>query len=143
MSKLRKRFFIIVVAWVSLGGVVAVVRFIRGEGKFIYRATFTEFFVCEGPEPLTGLPQEPVTILPSASETIYACGYLEADGYAPLRFILFYEGEPTKWIDTGQNYQTGYIFKELPQFWRKPGNYRVEAWLHRHEVAFTEFAVVP
>jgi len=53
---------IVIVAWVCFGAVVAVVRLIRGEGKFIYQAKFTEFFVCEGPDPVTGLPREPVTV---------------------------------------------------------------------------------
>jgi hypothetical protein len=143
MSRAKKRFMIVIIAWVSLGAVIAVVRLVRGEGKFIYRAKLTEFFVCEGPDPLTGLPQEPMNTLPSTIETIYACGYLEADGYVPLHFLLFYEGESTKWSNPEENYQTGFIFRELPQSWRKPGNYRVELRLQGHKVAATEFAIVP
>ena len=143
MSGFKKWFMVIIVAWVSLGAVIAVVRLVRGEGKFIYHAKLTEFFVCEGLDPLTGLPKKPVTTLPSTIETIYACGYLEADGYVPLHFLLFYEGEATQWSDPEENYQTGLICRELPQSWRKLGNYRVEVRLHGHEVAATEFTMVP
>jgi hypothetical protein len=143
MQKLRKWFAIAVLIWVCFGAVVAVVRLARGEGKFFYSAKFTEFYVCTGPDPVTGLPQQPVTAISLSLETIYACGHLEASGKVPLHFLLFYEGQSTRWFDPEENYRTGYVFKELPPSWRLPGNYRVEVWLQRHRVATTDFSVVP
>lgn len=143
MSRLRKWFIIVVTVWVSLGVVVGLVRLIQGEGKFIYDARVTEFFICKGPDLVTGVPREIVGALPSTSETIWVCGYLQADGYVPLHFVLFYEGESTKWYNSEKNYQTGWIYKELPGNWRKIGSYRVEVWLHGHELAATDFTLVP
>ncbi len=143
MSRFKKWFMIVIAIWVSLGVAVAIVRIVRGEGKFIYRAQVTEFFVCGGPDPFTGLPQESVTTLPQTIPAIYVCGYLEASGKVPLHFLLFYEGKSTKWFDPEENYETGYIFKELPQSWRKPGDYRVEVWLRGHKLAATEFTLLP
>ena len=139
MSKIKKWFIITVSLWVLLGLVVAVVRLIRGEGKFFYRARFTEFFVCAGPDPVTGLPQEPLEQVSSSIETLYACGYLEASGSVPLYFELFHKGKPTKWFDHEAQYQTGYVFKEIPQRWLGRGHHRVEVRLNRHLVASTEF----
>ena len=76
-------------------------------------------------------------------KAINACGYLKAVGKVPLHFVLFYEGQSTRWLDPVEHYQSGYVFRELPQSWRKPGNYRVEAWLQRHKVASAEFTTVP
>jgi hypothetical protein len=140
---LGKWLFIVGCLSVSLGFVVAIVRLSRGEGKFFYQAKFTEFFVCQGPDSVTGLPQDRLDSVPSNTETIYACGYLEANGKVPLFFLLFYEGQPTRWLDRETNYRTGYVFKELPQSCRKPGDYRVEVRLQRHLVAATEFTVIP
>jgi hypothetical protein len=143
MQRLRKWFLIAILTWVCFGAVVALVRLARGEGKFFYSARFTEFYICTGPGSITGLPQEPVTTIPSTAETMYACGYLEASGKVPLHFLLFYEGQSTRWLDPEEYYRTGYLFKELPASWRKPGTYRVEVRLQRHKVAETEFTVVP
>lgn len=143
MHKVRKWFLIVIVAWVSFVVLVAVIRLARGEGKFFYSAKFTEFYVCEGPDTITGIPRRRMDIVPSDTEAIYACGYLEADGKVPLHFVLFYEGQSTRWLDPVEQYQSGYVFRELPQSWRKPGKYRVGVWLQRHEVASAEFAIVP
>jgi hypothetical protein len=143
MQRLRKLFVIAIIIGVSLGAAVAVLRLAKGEGKFFYSARFTEFFVCEGPDPITGLPRESLATVPSTAETIYACGHLEASGKVPLHFLLFYEGQSTRWFDPAENYQTGYVFKELPQSWRKPGDYTVEVRLQRHRVASAEFRIVP
>jgi hypothetical protein len=143
MSSPRKRFIILIVALVSLGAVVALVLLARGETQFLYHARFTEFSVCAGPDPDTVLPQTPLTSLPSTTETVFACGHLEAGGSVPLHFLLFYEGKPTNWFDRQENYRAGYIFKELPQPGQKPGTYRVEVWLNRQELASTTFAIVP
>lgn len=143
MHKIRKWFVAIIIAWVSLGAIVAIVRLAMGEGKFFYSAKFTEFYVCEDPDTTTGIPDGPMTVLPSEAKTIYACGYLEADGKVPLYFVLFYEGQSTRWFDPVEQYQSGYVVKELPQSWRRPGDYRVEVWLQRHKVASTEFTIVP
>jgi len=61
----------------------------------------------------------------------------------PLHFLLFYEGQSTRWFDPEENYQTGYVFKELPQSWRKPGDYTGQVRLQRHKVASTEFRIAP
>jgi hypothetical protein len=143
MSKLGKWLMIAAIVSVSCGVIVAIMRLIQGEGKFFYTAKFTEFFVCEGPDPNTGLPKKPTSTLPSSVEAIYACGYLEASGKVPLFFLLFYEGQPTGWFDHVQQYQTGYVFQELPRSWRKPGDYRVEVRLQRHLLASAEFTLVP
>jgi hypothetical protein len=143
LKTVRKWFIVAVVACVSLGAVIAIIRLARGEGKFFYRAKFTEFFVCLGPDPTTGLPQKPVTDLASTTERVYACGYLEAGGSVPLYFLLFYEGKPTRWFDHEENYRTGYVLKEVPRFWQEPGDYRVEAWLNRQKLASATFTVVP
>jgi hypothetical protein len=143
MHRTRKWFVVIIIAWVSLGVVVAVVRLARGEGKFFYSAKFTEFYVCEGPDTDTGIPHRPMTVVPADIEAIYACGYLEAEGKVPLYFVLFYEGRATGWLDPVEQYQSGYVSRELPQSWRTPGSYRVEVWLQRHRVASTEFSIVP
>jgi hypothetical protein len=143
MHRIRKWFVVIIIAWVSLGVVVAVVRLARGEGKFLYSARFTEFYVCEGPDTDNGTPHSPMDVVPSDIEAVYACGYLEAEGKVPLYFVLFYEGRATSWLDSAKYYQSGYVFRELPQSWRKPGRYRVEAWLRRHKVASAEFSIAP
>jgi hypothetical protein len=140
----RKTFVIIISVGISLAVVIAVVRFATGEGRFFYQAKFAEFYVCAGPEPATGLPQEPVTSLPAAAKTIYACGHLQADGSVPLHFMLFHEGRSTGWFDPTEKYQTGYVFRAIPQsWWQEPGSYRIEAWLNRHKLASSEFTVVP
>lgn len=141
MHRIRKWFVVIIIAWVSLGVVVAVVRLARGEGKFFYSARFTEFYVCEGPETNTGIPRRPMAVVPSDIEAIYACGYLEAEGKVPLYFVLFHEGQSTRWLDPAEYYQSGYVFEELPQSWRTPGFYRVEVWLQRRRVASTHFSI--
>ena len=92
VRKVRNWFMIVISLWLLLGLIAAVSRLARGEGQFIYRARFTEVIVCEGPDPLTGLPQEALAHVPSGVETLYACGYLEADGSIPLYFLLFQEG---------------------------------------------------
>ena len=143
MKRFRKWFLILIVVWVCFGVAVALVRLARGEGKFFYQARFTKFLIFEGPDPSTGLPQEPVTVLPTTVERIYACGYLEASGKVPLHFLLFYKGRSTRWLDPVEYYQSGWEFKELPQSWREPGQYRAEVWLQRHEVASTPFGIVP
>lgn len=143
MHKICKWFIAIIIAWVSLGAIVAIVRLARGEGKFFYSAKFTEFYVCEGPDTTTGIPKGPMTVVPSDVKTIYACGYLETNGKVPLYFVLFYEGQSTGWFDPVEQYRSGYIFRELPQSWRRPGDYRVEVWLQRHKVASTEFTIAP
>jgi hypothetical protein len=143
MHRTRKWFVVIIIAWVSLGVVVAVVRLARGEGKFFYSAKFTEFYVCEGPDAGTGIPHRPMVVVPADIEAIHACGYLEAEGKVPLYFVLFYEGRATGWLDPVEQYQSGYVSRELPQSWRTPGSYRVEVWLQRHRVASTEFSIVP
>jgi|GEM_PF-2853434 len=143
MHRVRKWFVLAIAAWVSVAVVVAIVRLARGEGKFFYRTKFSEFYVCEGPDTNTGIPGRPMVVVPSDMEAIYACGHLEADGKVPLHFVLFYEGQSTRWLDPVEYYQSGYVFKELPQSWRRLGNYRVEALLQRHTVASTEFSVVP
>jgi hypothetical protein len=143
MHRIRKWFVVLIIAWVSLGAVVAIARLARGEGRFFYSAKFTEFYVCEGPDTITGIPNRPISVVPSDVKTIYACGYLEADGKVPLYFVLFYEGQSTRWFDPVEYYQSGYVFRELPQSWRKLGDYRVEVWLQRHKVASTEFTIVP
>ncbi len=143
LRRFRKWLVIAAIVWVSCGAIIATVRLFQGEGKFFYTAKFTEFFVCEGPNPITGLPKKPMATLPSTVETIYACGYLEASGKVPLYFLLFYEGQPTGWFDPVEQYQTGYVFKELPQSWRKLGHYRVEVRLQGHLLTSAEFTIVP
>lgn len=143
MKSLRKWFVLTVIASVLTGMLIAVLRLGRGEGKFFYEAKFTEFFVCEGPDPVSGFPQGHLTVVPSTAETIYACGYLEASGRVPLHFLLFHEGRALSWFDPVTDYQTGYTFKELPDIWREPGSYSVEVFLHRHKVASVEFQVIP
>ncbi len=141
VRKVRNWFMIVISLWLLLGLIAAVSRLARGEGKFIYRARFTEFFVCEGPDPLTGLPQEALAHVPSGVETLYACGYLEADGSIPLYFLLFQEGDAAGWFDQVTEYQTGYVFKELPQQWLAPGENRVDVYLQRRLLASEEFTV--
>jgi hypothetical protein len=141
MEESRKWFMIVVAAWVGLGAVIFIVRLAMGEFKFFYRAKFTEFYVCEGPDPTTGLPQEPMTTVSPNAQHIFACGNLDADGKVPLHFLLFYEGKSTQWNDDVEDYRTGYVFQELPQSWRKPGDYRVEVRLQGHLVDSTEFAI--
>lgn len=142
MRKIRKWFVIVVSLWLLLGLIVAVARFAGGEGKFIYRARFTEFFVCEGPDSRTGLPQKPLAQVPPGGETLYACGYLETNGSVPLYFLLFHEGDATGWFDQVTQYQTGYVFKELPKQWLAPGVNRVEVYLQRRLLASEEFIVL-
>lgn len=144
MTTFRKTFIITITMGMLLVAVIAVVRLATGEGKFFYQARFSQFFVCRGPDPVTGLPQEPESRFPPTVETINACGYLEADGSVPVHFLLFFEGNPTEWFAPTESYQTGYVFREVPPFWwSKPGNYRVEAWLNRHKLASSEFTIVP
>lgn len=143
MPKVRKWFIVGVSLWLLVGALVALARLARGEGKFVYRARFTEFSVCKGPDPLTGLPQEPLDQVPSNVETLYACGYLEADGSVPLYFLLFHEGDSTGWFDQAAQYRTGYVFKELPEQWVVPGLNRVEVFLQRRLLAAEDFVVLP
>ena len=143
MRKLRMLIMIVALALVSCGAITTIIRFAQGEELFFSTATFTEFFVCEGPEPGTGIPKPPITTVPSSAETVYACGYLEADGKVYLYFLLFHEGQPTGWFDPDEKYETGYVFKELPHSWREPGAYRVEVRLGRRLLASTEFTLVP
>jgi hypothetical protein len=142
MRRVKKWFVVAVSVWLLFGLIIAVARLARGEGRFVYRARFTEFFVCEGPDPVTGLPQEPLARVTSGVETLYACGYLEADGSVPLYFLLFHEGDATGWFDQVTQYQTGYVFKELPEQWLAPGVNRVEVYLQRRLLASEEFTVL-
>jgi hypothetical protein len=143
MKAFRKWFVIVVGSCMAVGLSIAVVRLATGKDRFFYSAKFTEFYVCTGADPATGLPLAPVAEVPSATEKLYACGYLKADGSAPLHFLLFYEGKSTRWFDHEESYRAGYVLKEIPRFWQEPGTYRVEARLNRHMVASTTFTVVP
>ena len=144
VPKFKKWFVIFVLVWVVLGTIIVAIPIALGRGGFWSRAQFTEFFVCRGPESGTGLPQEPITDVSPNARTLYVCGYLEADWIVPLHFLLFYDNKATKWFDPEEVYQTGYVYKEVPQAWRqKPGNYRVEVRLARRLIASTEFVVEP
>lgn len=102
-----------------------------------------EFFACGGPDPITGLPQEPITVQSASRETLYACGYLEADGKVSLGFLIDYEVSGRGWFAVSKRYQSGYVFEEIPKhFWHKPGHYLVEVWWNRLQLASTEFQVV-
>ena len=140
----RRTLIIIIGVGVFLAVVIAAVRLATGEERFFYQAKVTEFAVCRGPAPTTGLPQESLTSLHPTEEAIYACGHLQAFGFEPLYFLLFYEGKATGWFDPTKDYRTGYVFREIPRsWWQEPGNYRLEVRLNRHKLASTEFTVVP
>jgi hypothetical protein len=143
MKAVRKWFIVAVAACVSLGVVIATICLTRGEERFFLHPKLTEFYVCLGPDPITGLPQKPATELPSTTEKVYACGYLEAFGPVSINFLLFYEGKPLRWLGQRQNYRTGYVMKEVPRFWQEPGDYGIEAWLNRQKLASATFTIVP
>jgi hypothetical protein len=103
---------------------------------------FTEFSACEGLDPVTKQPQKAMTEFLSTTETIYACGHLEANGSVHLRFLLVYEEDPIGWFARGE-YQTGYLLEQIPPTQRKPGHYRVEVHMRRSKLASTEFTIVP
>ena len=139
----RKSFVIVIAVCLSCLVLVVLARLAWGEHNFSFRTRFTEFYICEGQTMSAEQPPEPVTVLPSTVDTVYACGYLETLICAPLHFLLFYEGRSTRWIDPGECYQPGWVYKELPASWRKPGNYRVEVRDGRRLVGSTEFNIVP
>jgi len=103
----------------------------------------TEFVACEGPDPITGLPKNPITTAPSSMEKIYVCGYVEVDREVSLAFLIRDEANNRDWIAPSRRYQTGYVFEEIPKrFWHNPGHYLIEAWWNRAHLASMEFQVV-
>jgi hypothetical protein len=142
MRPFRKWFLVAAAAFLCLGVAIAVVGCVAGV-RFFYSARFTEFYVCTGADAVTGLPLPPVVEPPSATEKLYACSFLEADGSAPLLFLLDHEGKG-RYFDHGEKYRTGYVLTEIPhRFWQEPGTYRVEVRLNRHKLAEATFTVVP
>ena len=143
--KFRKWFLVFVIAWVFCGALFAAVQIVKDllEGAKPFQPTvFTEFFACEGPDPITGKPQNPVSTFSSSVDAVYVCGYLKANGSVRLQFVPIYEGEPEGWFIL-EEYQTGYVFEEIPESRRKLGHYRVEVHMGRAKLATTEFTITP
>ena len=143
MERPDKRVLSLIAVCLSCLVLVVLARLAWEEHNYSLRTRFTEFYVCEGPTAAAEQPPEPVGVLPSTVDTVYACGYLEALVCAPLHFHLFYEGQHTGWFDPTECYQPGWVYKELLGPWQKPGNYRVEVWSKRRAVASTEFTILP
>jgi hypothetical protein len=142
VDKSRKLTLVLLVVLVVLSIVCSLMRLAIKSVMSVDYARITDFFVCEGPDPTTGLPREPITVVPTSMETIYACGYLETDGKASLSFLIDYKGTARGWFALNRRYQTGYVFEEIPKrSWRKPGHYLVEAWWKRVQLAAMEFQV--
>jgi hypothetical protein len=137
---MQRWFLIAAIAWVAMIATVFVVQTMRGEGPFARHAEFTEFSICKGPDPATGI-EEPVTTPAATGETLQVCGYLKADGPATLSFLLLYEEQPIKWFVLSKQYRTGPLFEPFTLPGQQPGNYRVEAYLSRGRLASTEFTV--
>lgn len=143
MKRFRKWLLVILIAWGIFGAVCLMVRYLAGVGAPVKYVRLTEFFICKGPDPATGLPQEPMTTIPATMETVYACGYLEVDDLVSLQFLIAHEDESKDWFVLDRWSQTGYLFEPIPQSYRQRlGHYRVEAWCHRANLASTEFRVV-
>jgi hypothetical protein len=142
MKTFRRWFVIVVGSCMAVGLSIAVVRLATGKDRFFYSAKFTEFYVCTGADPVTGLPEAPVAEVPSATEKLYVCGYLEADGAVPLRFLLSHEGK-SGWFAHQERHSTGYMLREIPRSWQEPGTYTVEVWLNRQKLGSATFTVVP
>jgi hypothetical protein len=146
VHKFQKWFMVFCLAWVSCGVLFAAAEVAMGlvQGVKPFQPTvFTEFFACEGPDPLTGLPLEPVSTFSVSQDAIYVCGYLEAGGPVRLSFVPIYEGKPEGWFVL-EEYQPGYVFVEILESRRKrPGHYRVEVHKGRSRLATTEFTIVP
>jgi hypothetical protein len=143
LDKAHRWVLVVMVAWGVLGIVWSLVRLATGGVKSVDYARITEFCACEGPDPITGLPQDPITIVPSSMETIYACGHLQTGGRISLGFLIDYEGTAEGWFALNRRYETGYVFEEIPKrSWDKPGHYLVEAWWNRARLASMAFEVV-
>lgn len=145
VQRFRKWFIAFVIVWVSCGVVVTAAQIIRSllEGATPFGHTeFTEFFMCEGPDSITGCPREPISTFSSTAEAVYVCGHLEANGSVRLRFLLVYEGKPVGWF-VRKEYRTGDVFEPIPSSQRQPGDYRVEVHMGRAKLATTEFTIVP
>jgi hypothetical protein len=149
----------ILIAWGACSACLVVYALVRGQPKAT-KFWFSDFYVCEGANPVTGLPQEPRSAWPPTAEKIYICGHFVTDGKVNLRYLLMYEDEPTGWFLLNRQYQTGYVFEEIPpSIWRfpaslglgaddhnspqrRPGHYRVEVWQGRRMCVSTEFTIV-
>jgi hypothetical protein len=145
VRKIRKWFMVLVIAWVFLGvaySAAQIVADLLEGGKPFQPTVFSEFFACEGRDPITGRPQEPVTTFSLGADAIYLCGHLKANGSVRLQFVPIYEGEPEGWFIL-EEYRTGYVFEEFPVFRRKLGHYRIEVHMGRAKLASTEFRIVP
>lgn len=143
MKKLQKWLLLLLILWGVCSALFLLVRYITGAAKPVHYARLSEFFVCEGSDPVTGFPEEPLTAIPTTIDAVYACGHLEVDGSIPLAFLLIYEENSKDWFVPKGQFQTGYVLELIPQqLWAKPGHYRLEAWWYRTKLSSTEFMVI-
>jgi hypothetical protein len=138
----RNWFMITVLASLTMGAAAVVVLTLRGEGPLAQHAELADFTICQGPDPVSGLPQASYTTLPPGGEEIYACGYLKTVGSVSLSFLLLFEDQPVDWFVLSKPYQTGYFYEPIPLAGPEPGVYRVEAHLSRGRLGFAEFVVL-
>ena len=61
MRRLRGCVVISAIAGAVLGVLLLIVLFATGEMRFSYDAQVTQFFTCQGRDPSTGMPKQPIT----------------------------------------------------------------------------------
>ena len=123
---------------------VFILLFAFGEIRLFYDAKVTEIFICDGLDPVTGLPTPPTNAFRSDTKQRFVCGYLQTSSPVRLDLLLFYEDKPVEWFALNQKYRQGYFFEPLPHdkgHELQSGIYRVDVYRARHKLASTEFVV--
>jgi hypothetical protein len=144
MKKIRRICLIVIGIWVSIGTIAAAGLFVTGEWRLFHDDKIEQLFTCNGPDPLTGLPTQPVVTFPDDTVQLHTCGYLETSSPVRLSFLLFYEDEFIGRFVWGKKFEQGFFFEPISfqgDGHPKPGLYRIEVHRGRNRRGSTEFVV--
>ncbi len=110
--------------------------------RFDYQAQVSALMVCSGLDPVSKVPIPITQPITTNAKDISICAYLEGVGPIPLEFLWKYNGEVLA-VKQRALYQPGHITNSLtaPAGGFKPGQYSVQVYLSRHELASLEFTV--
>jgi hypothetical protein len=130
-------FFVCIVAGIPLLS--------RGEWRFDDHVEISEFALCQGQDPSSGMPINPRFEFSQDIDHLFACGKLQSN--IPVYLLFYWFDEEDKDViyhnidDT--RYVTGYFSSELPlNKPLKPGKYRVDVYYNRVIIASAQFKIL-